>query len=357
MKIGILGFAKTGKTTVFNALTGNDVPTDKFAARASKVNLGVAKVRDERLGVLARMYRPKKITPATVEYADIPGIEKGQAIASAYLAEFRGLDAFLHVVRGFEDPDLPHAFEDIDPARDVGAMEQELLLQDMASVEGRLSRLASDLKKKKEPEWEAEQAVLLSLQKALEKEEPLRAHEWPEESLARVRGLALLTLKPILHVVNSGEDQVGQPLPPALARVAEQPRTGVERLFGAIEYEISRLSETDAAAFLADLGLAEPTADRVAAASYRLLDLISFLTAGEPEVRAWPIHRGITARRAAGRIHSDIERGFIRAELVAFDDLVAAGSWAAARDRGTLRLEGKDYVVKDGDVVLFRFAV
>lgn len=360
MKIGILGFPKTGKTTVFNALTGSNLPTDAFAGRSGKTNLGVAKVRDDRLRVLAEMYRPKKITPATVEYADVPGFEPGSGGTAGYLAEFRGLDAFLHVIRGFEDEGIPHVYPGVDPARDAEAMEAELLLTDLATVEGRLEKLEVDLKKKKDPAWLAEQAVLQELRPVLEEERPLRSQDWSEEDLQVVKGLALLTLKPLLHVVNLGEERAGEgdgAESLGLGEIAARPLTGVTQLYGKVEAEIAQLSEEDAAAFLEDLGLSEPTADRVAAASYALMDLISFLTAGEPEVRAWPIRRGTTARKAAGRIHTDIERGFIRAELVAFDELVKAGSWAAARDAGTLRLEGKEYVVKDGDVILFRFNV
>jgi hypothetical protein len=361
MRMGILGFPKTGKTTVFNALTGAEVAVDKFAGRSTKVNVGVAKVRDDRLAVLADMFHPKKVTPATVDYVDVPGLERGKGSLTAYLQDFKGVDALLHVVRGFADADLPHAFPTIDPARDIEAMEQELLLSDMALVETRRERIDSDLKKKgKDTELEAERELLESFSGLLEQEKPLRSREWDEEGLARVRGLSLLTLKPVLHVVNLGEDAAGVADPldgMGLERVASTPRTKATHLLGKIEHEISRLSEADARAFLADYGLKEPTADRVAALSYELLDLISFLTAGEPEVRAWTIRRGTNARRAAGKIHSDIERGFIRAEVVAFDDLVAAGSMAGARDKGKLRLEGKDYVVKDGDVILFRFNV
>lgn len=360
MKVGILGFPKTGKTTVFNALTGAEVPVAKFGGRGDKVHLGLARVRDERLGVLAGMYSPKKVTPATVEYVDVPGFEPGSGSLGTYLAEFRGLDAILHVVRGFEDSEMPHALGEVSPARDVEAMEAELLLTDLAVIESRLDRIATDLSKRKDADLEAERATLQRFRVALEAEEPLRARAWDETDLARCRGMALLTLKPILHVVNLGEEAAGGDAPLdglGLERFATLPRTEVTHLLGKIEQEISQLDETDAAAFLADLGLHESTADRVAAASYRLLDLISFLTAGEQEVRAWPIRRGTNARGAAARIHSDIARGFIRAEVVAFEELVAAGSWGAARDKGTLRLEGKEYVVADGDVILFRFNV
>jgi hypothetical protein len=360
MKVGILGFPKTGKTTVFNALTGAEISTDKFAGRTGKIHLGVARVRDDRLRVLAEIYRPKKITPATIDYVDVPGFEPGSKGLSAYLAEFRGQDAILHVTRGFEDAELPHVFESVDPARDVEAMEGELLLSDLAVLETRLERLESELKKRKDKDLEEERRVVQQLHAALETEEPLRAREWPAADLAVVRGLALLTLKPLLHVVNLGDDAAGREglvKSLGLERFRSRPRTGVTCLFGRIEEEISRLSAEDARELLADLGLAEPTADRVAAASYELLDQISFLTGGDDEVRAWPIKRGTVARKAAGRIHSDIERGFIRAELVAYDDLVKAGSWSAARDAGTLRLEGKEYVVQDGDVIVFRFNV
>jgi GTP-binding protein YchF len=360
MKIGILGFPKTGKTTVFNALTGSDLPTDAFGGRSSKTNLGVAKVRDDRLPVLKKMWDSKKLVPATVEYVDVPGFEPGTGGTNAYLAEFRGLDAFLHVIRGFEDEGIPHLFEGIDAARDAEAMEAELLLTDLTTVESRLERLAIDLKKRKEPELAAEQEVLQRMKPVLEDERPLRSEDWDENDLAGIRGLALLTLKPLLHVVNLGEDRLGdgdltEEL--GLTPFAARPMTGVTQLSGKVEAEIAQLPEEDAQAFLEDLGLSEPTADRVAAASYALMDLISFLTAGEQEVRAWPIRRGTVARKAAARIHTDIERGFIRAELVAFDALVEAGSWSAARDAGTLRLEGKDYVVQDGDVIVFRFNV
>jgi len=359
VKIGIIGFPRTGKTTVFNALTRSEIPTEKFAGRSTKTNIGVAKVRDERLGTLTEMHHPKKITPATVEYVDLPGFEKGKGAPAAYLNEFKGLDALLHVVRGFEDADIPHAFPTIDPARDIAALETELLLVDMAATETRIARIEADLRKKKDPQAEAELALVKRFASVLEAERPLRAESWDEEQLQRVRGMAFLTLKPVLHVVNLPDTAAGKdPLEGmGLDRFASTPRTGVTFLMGKAEEEISRLSPEDARAFLEDLGLAEATADRVAAASYALLDLVSFLTAGEPEVRAWPIPRGTTARKAAGRIHSDIERGFIRAEVVAFADLVAAGSSNAAKDRGLLRLEGKDYIVQDGDVIMFRFNV
>ena len=360
MKIGILGFPKTGKTTVFNALTRSDLPTDAFGGRSGKTNLGVAKVRDDRLQVLREMYESKKLVPATVEYVDVPGFEPGSGGTAAYLSEFRGLDAFLHVIRGFEDEGIPHVFPGIDPARDAEAMEAELLLTDLATVEGRLEKLESDLKKKKEPEWLVEQEVLQRMRPILEEERPLRSEDWAESDLQGLKGLALLTLKPLLHVVNVSEDRLGdgdltEEL--GMTEFAARPMTGVTQLSGKVEAEIAQLPDEDAQAFLEDLGLSEPTADRVAAASYALMDLISFLTAGEQEVRAWPIRRGTVARKAASKIHTDIERGFIRAELVAYDALVEAGSWSAARDAGTLRLEGKEYVVKDGDVMHFRFNV
>ncbi|MEM7247113.1 MAG: DUF933 domain-containing protein [Acidobacteriota bacterium] len=359
MKVGILGFPGSGKTTVFNALTSSDQPVGPAAGRG-KSRIGIADVRDDRLPVLAEMWNPKKITTATVEYVDVPGVAPGTSGLSGYLAEFKALDAILHVIRGFEDESLPHVFDGIDAARDAEAMEAELLLSDLALVESRLEKIAFDLSKKKDEALQAEAAVLEQFKPVLEEEKPLRSRSWPENDLAKVRGLALLTLKPLLHVLNRGEEEAGDgvpELPEGLAALNELEATGVTQLFGKIEAEIALLAEEDATAFLEDLGLSERTADRVAAASYALLDLISFLTAGEQEVRAWPIRRGTVARGAAGRIHSDIERGFIRAELVGYDDLVAAGSWAAARDTGTLRLEGKDYVVKDGDVILFRFNV
>jgi GTP-binding protein YchF len=358
MRIGFFGFPQTGKSTLFRLLTGAaEVPPGARDA----VQIGVAKVPDRRLDKLSEMHKPKKTTPATVEYMDLAAIEKGEVADALPLDQLRTVDALAHVTRAFRDESVAHVEGTIDAARDASTMETELILADHTIAERRLEKLEMAVKKQNREEDKKDLDTLKKCLAALEKETPLRNLEFTEDEVKRLRGFTFLSLKPLLVVVNADETDAAKlsqgPAAFGLAAFSERPNTEVVALSAKIETEISQLDAADAAAFRAELSIAEPALDRMIRASYHLLGRLSFFTAGEDECRAWTIRRGTKARQAAGTIHSDIEKGFIRAELCAYDDLVSAGSWAACRDRGTLRLEGKEYVMQDGDVVNFRFNV
>lgn len=357
MKVGIVGLASAGKSTLFRLLTG--APT--AAPGRPETRLGSAPVPDPRVEALAQLYKPKKKTLATVEYVDVPGVAKGAGSALVDLPALRGIDALVHLVRAFESDSVPHPDGSVDVVRDVKMLELELILADLGAVEKRLERLEANIKKARKPDDVAEQAVLGRLKEALEAERPLREVELGDEDRRRVRSYSFLSEKPLLLVVNFGEDGIRTASSfiesVGLAAMAARPGVAVCSVSAPIEAEMAELPADDARSFREELGLLEPGLDRVIRSSYELLGYISFLTAGEDECRAWPIRKGTHAQRAAGTVHSDIERGFIRAEVVAFEDLMAAGSIPACRERGTLRLEGKEYVVRDGDVINFRFNV
>ena len=356
MQLGILGLPKAGKTTLYNTLTASHEATDKFAA-SKKTHIAVARVPDPRLETLRDLFNPKKYTPATVEYVDIPGMTKGEGKESLDLDALRQAAALVHVVRAFEDPELLHPEGSVNPARDVATVDMELILADMVVVEGRVDRLQRASKSGLRPEEKRELEILSEIVlPTLEAEKPLREIEMSPEDEKRLRGFQLLSAKPMLLVLNVGEGEVAEATSEGLGVEA---REGVQALVmsAPIEQEISQLTNEEQREFLDDLGLDEPSLHRVLRASYELLGLISFFTVGEDEVRAWTIRRGTVARDAAGVIHSDISRGFIRAEVVFWEDLVARKTLAACRDEGILRLEGKEYLVKDGDVVHFRFNV
>jgi hypothetical protein len=356
MQLGILGLAKAGKTTLFNTLTASQQATDKFTT-SDKTHLGVAKVPDPRLARLRDLFNPRRYVPATIEYVDIPGVQVGEARESLDLAKLKTVDALVHVVRAFADPEIPHPDGAVDPARDVANLDLELVLADHSLVERRLERLRQAAKRGRTPEEERELALLEQVVlPALERETPLREIALEPEAEKRLRGFQLLSAKPVLVVLNVGERDVAQTDPEALGlRLGAGARAVV--VSAPIEAEISRLAAADQREFLADLGLAEPSLDRLVRASYELLGYISFFTVGEDECRAWSIPRGTPARRAAAAIHSDIEKGFIRAETGVASELLAAGSLAALREKAGLRLEGKEYEVQDGDVINFRFNV
>lgn len=356
MQLGILGLPKVGKTTLFNTLTASERDTGKFAA-SREVHVGVATVDDDRLARLRDLYKPRRYVPATAEYVDIPGLSKGEGSESLDLAQLKNVDALVHVVRAFEDEEIPHPGGRIDPATDIETVDLELILADYELTKRRLDRLAQARKRGLSPD-EKEEARLLEevVLPALESETPLREVELAADAERRLRGFQLLSAKPMLVVVNVSEADL---LTFDIASLVLPAHGSVEALVvsAPIEAEICRLEGEEQQEFLADLGLEESSLIRVVRASYALLGLISFFTVGEDEVRAWTIRRGTTARQAAGVIHSDLERGFIRAEVVRWDELLELGSLGACRDRGLLRLEGKDYVVSDGDVVHVRFNV
>ena len=332
------------------------------SAGKAEAHVGVSRVPDERLDRLTELFKPKKHVPATVEFADMGGAPSGKAGATALLdvAAFRGADALLHVVRMFRDPAVPHAAGSVDPARDVRTMEDEVILADLGVVERRLERLEKDLKKAATPDLKKEHEILVSCKTALEAGQPLRDLQLAAEDARRLRGFQFLSAKPLLIVLNLDEADLPQADRAVdLAGIADfvkGPHTRAVPICAKIELEIAQLDPADAAAFMTDLGLKESGLDRVIRASYDLLGYISFFTVGEDENRAWSIPRHTNAQNAAGEIHSDIQRGFIRAEVCRYDHLLARGSIAACRDHGELRLEGKEYTVLDGDVINFRHA-
>jgi len=358
MKAGIIGLSGVGKSALFQLLTGAPAPAP---GGRPEPRLGIARVPDARLERLAEIFKPKKKTPATVEYVDVPGVAKGEGAALVDLPALRGVDALIHVVRAFESDLVPHPDGKVDPLRDAKMLDLELILADLGAVEKRLERLEANIKKANRPDDVAERAIFFKMKEALEAEHPLRELTLPDDERRRLRSYSFLSEKPLLAVVNLGEERIrdagGALQALGLTDWAARPGVALCPISATIEAELVELGAADAAAFMEDLGLHEPGLDRVIRTSYALLGLISFLTAGDDECRAWTIERGTRAQKAAGTIHSDIERGFIRAEVVTFDDLVAAGSFPVCRDRGTLRLEGKEYVVQDGDVVHFRFNV
>jgi GTP-binding protein YchF len=364
LRAALIGFGSSGKTTLFQLMTSAR-DTMRAAHGRGEASVGVSRVPDPRLDRLTAMYNPRKRVPATVEFADFaaPGTGGG-AQALVDLAAYKNANALVHVVRAFRDPSIPHPTGSIDPARDVQAMEDELILADLAVAERRLDRLDKDLKKTRSADLEREREVVAVCRSALEEGRPLRALTLEGEDLRRLRGFQFLSAKPLLVVVNLDEADVSAAAGHIEAVAAStgitsfltRAATAAVAVCARIELEIAQLDAADAAAFLADLGLATSGLDRVIRASYDLLGYLSFFTVGEDECRAWSIPRGTPAQAAAGEIHSDIARGFIRAEVVSYDALVSRGSMAACRDHGEVRLEGKDYVVLDGDVVNFRFA-
>ena len=355
MQTGIIGLPQVGKTTLFKILTRAQL--DEKASRAA-THVGVARVPEPRLEQLAKLYNPKKITYATVEYVDVGGMVKDRAKDSAVLAPLREVDALAHVLRVFDDPAVAHSAGSIDPLRDAEVLDLELMLSDLDQITRRIERVEKDLKKKKEPILEQELALLHRCKTAIESEKPLRELEFNPEERKMIHGYKFLSQRPMLYVLNLGDSEVAE-LDTAverhnLAKLVGRPNTAIVSICGRIEAELAELEPAEGAEMLAAYGLKSSGLDRLIQATYHLLGLTSFFTAGEPEVRAWTIKRGMSAQKAAGAIHSDIERGFIRAEVVRWDDLLDAGSLPAAREKAQVRLEGKEYVVQEGDVILFR---
>jgi GTP-binding protein YchF len=356
MKTGIIGLPQVGKTSLFQILTKAHLSAQ---ANPREAHIGVAKVPDDRLDRLAALYNPKKLTHTSVEYVDVGAIGQDALKETAYIGHLRQVDALAHVVRVFEDPAIPHVGE-IDPLRDIKNVEFDLMVSDLGQIEKRLERLEKDLKKMKTPDLEREFELLKRANAHLGSEKPLREMEMTPEDKKRLRGFMFLSEKPILYVLNIGESsELGKQLEEAVGKykltdIAARPNAGATAICGKVEAELSEMSDADAAEFLSSYKLKESGLVRLIRTTYQLLGLISFFTAGEDECRAWQIPARTRAQEAAGAIHSDLEKHFIRAETIRWDQLLEAGSEANARAKGTLRLEGKDYIVQDGDVMHIR---
>jgi GTP-binding protein YchF len=363
MRIGIVGLPQSGKTTLFNALTKSAVETGISGGSKREASHCIVKVPDSRLDTLQQLTGKEKKVPATIEYIDVAGLEKGstqrKGFQEQFLANLRNVDALLCLLRFFQDESIPHPEGSLDAKRDLAIIEEEFLFSDMTILEGRIQKLESELKKLKSEEHQRELDLLQKCLQSLESNKPLREIDFSQEEEKSLRGFQFLTAKPILIVFNIGEEDLGREdeLKERFRELKQGEKKELVCISAKLEMEISQLSDEDGEIFRKEMGITESALNKVIRSSYELLGLLSYFTVGQHEVRAWTIKQGIHAQAAAGAVHSDMERGFIRAEVVDFDTFMRLGSFAKCKDQGLLRLEGKDYIVQDGDIITFRFHV
>lgn len=361
MHIGLVGLPNSGKTTIFNLLTNQTLPTGPYFSQNTEMHLGVAKVHDARLDILKKEFPKAKKTYPEIVFVDTAGFMTGEsgkpgASDAQFLAALRDVEAIAYVICAFHNPEILHVHDTVDPLRDIRKLEHEMIFNDLDVTERKLERINKELQAQKYKHSPVKD-VLMKCKKCLEEDKALRTIQFTPEEEKLIGGFRFLSQKPAIILLNTDEKDIGKPIPKDVEKLCKGNSFPVVALSGKIEEEISECPEEDQAELLAEHGITEPALTKFVHASYGLLDMISFLTAGDTEVRAWSIRRGMTAGEAAGKIHTDIQRGFIRAEVTSYEDFLHAGSMKSAKEKNFTRLEGKDYIVKDGDIILFRFNV